>query len=454
MAESLHAKIRRKALIAGGLLVLVLAVGTAAYKYIGGEKATLLDSLYMVVITIATIGYGEIIDLSHSPGGRIFTMFLSFAGIGIMTYIMMSLTAFVVEGELNEAFRRRKMEKRIEKLSDHYIVCGADGVGTHVARELLATQRPYIVVDVDREKIERLHGGEDGPAFVVGDATDNETLEKAGIGRAHGLFAVTGDDNQNMVISLSARQLNPKIRVVARCEERAQQREDAARRRGLGGLADAHRRPAHRLGDAAPGGGELPRRHAAARGPGPADRGAGGARGDGRPEARHARAAPLPQAAAAGRAHRGRLDLQPAARLRDAGRRDAGLHGLARGAGAAGDRSSPGRRPRPDRGTPPEFFRSRERGDWRFPSVVRLSRRPGAPPDCSRSRSLPSASHIERALGGSGIGTSDRFHQGDRRLAPAARALLAAVADDRVPVAILRLGQRLRRGTLFANAVP
>jgi voltage-gated potassium channel len=219
VAESLHAKIRRKALIAGGLLVLVLAVGTAAYKYIGGEKATLLDSLYMVVITIATIGYGEIIDLSHSPGGRIFTMFLSFAGIGIMTYIMMSLTAFVVEGELNEAFRRRKMEKRIEKLRGHYIVCGADGVGTHVARELLATQRAYIVVDVDREKIERLHGGEDGPAFVVGDATDNETLEKAGIGRALGLFAVTGDDNQNLVISLSARQLNPKIRVVARCED-------------------------------------------------------------------------------------------------------------------------------------------------------------------------------------------------------------------------------------------
>lgn len=219
MAESLHAKIRRKALIAGGLLLFVLGTGTAAYKYIGGEQATLLDSLYMVVITIATIGYGEIIDLSHSPGGRIFTMFLSFAGVGIMTYIMMSLTAFVVEGELNEAFRRRKMEKRIEKLSDHYIVCGADGVGTHVARELMTTQRPYIVVDVDREKIERFHGGEDGPAFVVGDATDNDTLEKAGIGRAHGLFAVTGDDNQNMVISLSARQLNPKIRVVARCEE-------------------------------------------------------------------------------------------------------------------------------------------------------------------------------------------------------------------------------------------
>ena len=312
--------------------MLVLGVGTAAYKHIGGEQATLLDSLYMVVITIATIGYGEIIDLSHSPGGRIFTMFLSFAGIGIMTYIMMSLTAFVVEGELNEAFRRRKMEKRIEKLRDHYIVCGADGVGTHVARELAATQRPYIVVDVDREKIERLHGGEDGPAFVVGDATDNETLEKAGIERAHGLFAVTGDDNQNMVISLSARQLNPKIRVVARCEEvrnsEKMQRagaDSAVSPTRIGGLRMASEmlRPAVvnfldvmlRREDLALRIEELAV---------PAV--------DGRPAARRARAAPLPQAAAARGAHRRRLDVQPAARPRDASRRDAGLHGLAGGA--------------------------------------------------------------------------------------------------------------------------
>jgi voltage-gated potassium channel len=219
VVESLHAKIRRKALIAGALLALVLVVGTLTYKRIGGDQASWVDSLYMVVITIATIGYGEIVDLSQSPGGRVFTMFLSFAGIGIMTYIMMSLTAFVVEGELSEAFRRRKMEKRIEKLRDHYIVCGADGVGSHVARELAVTRRPYVVVDTDREKIERFHGLDEGPAFLVGDATDNETLRQAGIERARGLFAVTGDDNLNMVISLSARQLNPGVRVVARCEE-------------------------------------------------------------------------------------------------------------------------------------------------------------------------------------------------------------------------------------------
>jgi len=132
MAESLHAQIRRKALIAGGLLLLVLVSAPSAYKHIGGEQVTVLDSLYMVVITIATIGYGEIVDLSHSPGGRIFTMFLSFAASHHDLHHD-EPDGFVVEGQLNEAFRRRKMEKRIEKLREHYIVCGADG-GRHARR--------------------------------------------------------------------------------------------------------------------------------------------------------------------------------------------------------------------------------------------------------------------------------------------------------------------------------
>ena len=111
------------------------------------------------------------------------------------------------------------MEKRIEKLRDHYVVCGADGVGLHIVRELATTGRPYLVIDTDAEKLGRIAAGAEDPAFIVGDATDNDTLLKAGIVRALGLFAVTGDDNLNLVISLSARQLNPKIRVVARCEE-------------------------------------------------------------------------------------------------------------------------------------------------------------------------------------------------------------------------------------------
>jgi voltage-gated potassium channel len=219
MAESLHSKIRRKALFAGGFLLAILGAGTLGYRIISAGRSSWVDCLYMTVITVATIGYGEIVDLSQSPGGRVFTMFVAVTGIGVMTYIMMSLTAFIVEGELNEAFRRRRMQKQIERMSGHYIVCGVDGVGSHIVRELRGTGREFVVVDVDRDKIDRNLGGETEALFIVGDATDNATLEQAGIARARGLFAVTGDDNQNMVISLSARQLNPKVRLVARSEE-------------------------------------------------------------------------------------------------------------------------------------------------------------------------------------------------------------------------------------------
>jgi len=217
--ENIDAKIRRRALLVAALLAVVFGVGTAGYWWIGGGDYSLLDCFYMVAITITTIGYGEIIDLSHSPGGRVFTMLLAVSGIGIMTYIIMSLTAFVVEGELNEAFRRRRMDKLIAKLRDHHIVCGADGVGTHIIRELRATGRPFVVVDADRANVERLAADGGETAALVGDATDNDTLRRAGIDRARGLFAVTGDDNVNLVISLSARQLNAGIRVVARCED-------------------------------------------------------------------------------------------------------------------------------------------------------------------------------------------------------------------------------------------
>ena len=118
----------------------------------GEGKYSMLDCLYMTVITIATIGYGEIVDMSNNPGGRIFTMILSFSGIGILTYILSSLTAFAVEGELKETFRRRKMEKAIEKFKDHYIVCGIEGVGFHIVKELRETQRPHVIVDIDRKK--------------------------------------------------------------------------------------------------------------------------------------------------------------------------------------------------------------------------------------------------------------------------------------------------------------
>src|SRR5450830_311932 len=101
-------------------LITVSAIGTIGYKLIGGPQPSWLDCLYMTFITIATIGYGEIIDLSHSPGGRVFTMAIGLVGIGVATYMISTLTAFILEGDMNQAIRRRRMKKSIQALRKHY----------------------------------------------------------------------------------------------------------------------------------------------------------------------------------------------------------------------------------------------------------------------------------------------------------------------------------------------
>ncbi|MCL4457601.1 MAG: potassium channel protein [Nitrospirae bacterium] len=219
MADNLISEIYKKFFWVGIALLDILLIGTVGYWFVGEGKYSMLDCLYMTVITIATIGYGEIVDMSNKPAGRIFTMILSFSGIGILTYILSSLTAFVVEGELNETFRRRKMEKMIKKFREHYIICGIEGVGFHIVKELHETQRPHVIVDIDRKKIEKILETFKERVYIEGDATDSDTLLKAGIMEAKGLFAVSGDDNQNLVISLTAKQINPNVRVVARCHD-------------------------------------------------------------------------------------------------------------------------------------------------------------------------------------------------------------------------------------------
>ena len=209
----------RKFIWAGAILLAIILIGTVGYWFIGGRQYSFVDTLYMTVITITTIGFAEVIDLSGNVGGRIFTIFIAIAGVGTMAYIVTNITALIVEGELTESFRRRKMEKIAGNYKDHYIVCGLGSVGFYIANELHDTKRPHVIVDANKEKImkslELLHD----EVFIEGDATDSKTLLKAGIEKAAGLFAVTGDDNQNLVVSLTAKQLNPRLKVVARCSD-------------------------------------------------------------------------------------------------------------------------------------------------------------------------------------------------------------------------------------------
>jgi voltage-gated potassium channel len=201
------------------VLVLLQVIGAVAYRLIGGDKYTLLDGLYMAFITIATIGYAETIDLSHSPFGRVFTMVFAFTGIATTWFIFSQLTAFIVEGEINIALRRRRMLKRIAGMKGHYIVCGIGRVGSNVARELLSTGRAFVIVDANQAHIDAFRERHPDTIFLHGDAADDAMLRDAGVERAAGVFGVVGDDSRNLVITLSAKSLNPSVRVVARCHD-------------------------------------------------------------------------------------------------------------------------------------------------------------------------------------------------------------------------------------------
>ncbi|MEO8103216.1 MAG: NAD-binding protein [Betaproteobacteria bacterium] len=219
MPDLIIARVYRRFVGPAIALVVTLVAGTIGYLVIGGAGTSVVDALYMTFITIATIGYGEIIDMSAKPGARIFTMLIAFAGIGVTTYIFSTVTAFIVAGEMNQVLRRRKMLKRISQLSGHYIVCGAGRVGANVAHELDKTERPYVVLDIDPAQVAAHAERHPDALYVLGDGTEDELLEQVGVRRAAGVFAVTGDDSRNLVITLSSKQLNPACRVVARCHE-------------------------------------------------------------------------------------------------------------------------------------------------------------------------------------------------------------------------------------------
>ena len=203
----------------GVVLLFILLGGAVAYYFIGQRAYSFLDCLYMTFITISTIGYGEVVDLSTSPVGRVFTMLVALSGIGALTYTFSMVTALIVEGNLTDSFRRKKMEKMIEQSGGHFIVCSAERVGTHIVHELAATNRPFVVIEQHQEHIDELLETHPDALYLLGDPTDNETLLKAGIERACGLFATEDDDNRNLVICLSAKHLNSTMRVISQARE-------------------------------------------------------------------------------------------------------------------------------------------------------------------------------------------------------------------------------------------
>jgi voltage-gated potassium channel len=219
----LSMELRRRIIHAALLLVVLISFSIFGYRMLGGPSVTFLQALYMAVITLAGVGYGEIVDTSHHPALRIFNIFIVVFGVMITAYVFSSVTAFLVEGDYSDMFRRRKMLKQISQLKNHYIVCGLGDTGRHAIAELQKTGTPYVVIEHNEESIKRFreHGGEEYKdlMFVLGDATDEEVLEQAGVGRAIGLLTTLAMDKENLVITVMVRQKNAKIRIVSRCTD-------------------------------------------------------------------------------------------------------------------------------------------------------------------------------------------------------------------------------------------
>ena len=194
------------------LLVAVAIAGTLGYMLIEGWSA--FDGLYMTMITLATIGYGETHPLS--PAGRAFTLVLIVVGVGIVAYGFSTLTALWVEGTVSDIWERRRMEHQIEALHDHVIVCGGGETGRHITAELQKADMAFVVVELDEARLQALHKSDPDILTIAGDATDLEVLRHAGVERAFGLAACMPADKDNLFTLLTARELNPKMRIVTR----------------------------------------------------------------------------------------------------------------------------------------------------------------------------------------------------------------------------------------------
>lgn len=204
--------------VAALFLVAVLFVGTVGFKVLA-PGSSWLNALYMTTITLTTVGYEEVIDLSANPAGRVFTILLILMGMGGVLYFISTATAFVLEGQLGHVFWRRRMEKKSAHLSNHIIVCGAGKTAIYTASEIRDVKRAMVFICDDPEWLEVLRGALPGVPIVLGDPTTEEILLKAGLERAEGVVACTRSDKDNLLITVLVRQINPSARIVARVND-------------------------------------------------------------------------------------------------------------------------------------------------------------------------------------------------------------------------------------------
>jgi voltage-gated potassium channel len=212
--------------------IAIVAIGVVGYAVIEGWS--FLDSLYMTVITITTVGFAEVHPLSQA--GQIFSIFLIVGGVGGAIYALTGIMGYILEGQFGITMGRRRMKTKIAKLKGHFILCGYGRVGQAIAQVFSEEKTPFIIIDNDEETIASAE--EAGYLCLHADATSDETLKEAGIERAHGLVAAVGSDADNTYITLSARGLCPDLFIEARCA--SNEAKDKLRRAGADRVISPH----------------------------------------------------------------------------------------------------------------------------------------------------------------------------------------------------------------------
>ncbi|MBM4259381.1 MAG: potassium channel family protein [Deltaproteobacteria bacterium] len=229
----------------GAILVLisVVFIGTVGYRVL--ENFPWLDALYMTIITLSTVGYREVHPLS--PTGQIFTMILLVTGVGVLFYTVVAVFEKVVEGEFQQFFGRRRMQKQIEALAEHYIVCGFGRIGEILCRELASKPVPFVIIEKGEERARVAEAMQ--YLVLVGDATDEQTLIQVGVKRAKGLFATLATDADNVFVTLTAKGANSSVFTVARAE--SDRSERTLLRAGADKVISPYAMGGHRMAQAA-----------------------------------------------------------------------------------------------------------------------------------------------------------------------------------------------------------
>ncbi|HCY86331.1 MAG TPA: potassium channel protein [Desulfobacteraceae bacterium] len=194
---------------------LVILAGTLGY-YIIVPKVGIMDCLYMTVISLTTVGYGEVVPVSGNRIAEVFTICLICSGMGVILYAISMLTAAIIEGELSGAIRKKRMLEKIKGLSEHYIVCGGGKTGRPVLAELVKNQKKIVLIEADEEQIALCKTLVDDLLYLVADATDDDILMSAGIERAAGIIITLPSDKDNLYITMTSRMMNHGIRIISR----------------------------------------------------------------------------------------------------------------------------------------------------------------------------------------------------------------------------------------------